>query len=88
MDETLSAVEEAGGGDWFTFAVGDGWPLQGEGDAGALRFAVTAFLDGRVFEQVSLDVNVVGSDDRRPIELVTVRRNPFEFIGEPLVTVP
>lgn len=88
LDETLSAVEEADVGDWFTFAVGDGRPLQGEGDAGALRFAVTAFLDGRVFEQISLDVNVVGADDRRPIELVTVRRNPFEFIGEPLVTIP
>lgn len=88
LDETLSAVEEADGSDCFTFAVGDGRPLQGEGDAGALRFAVTAFLDGRVFEQLSLDVNVVGADDRRPIELVTVRRNPFEFIGEPLVTIP
>lgn len=88
LDETLSAVEDADVGDWFAFTVGDARPLQREGDEGALRFPVTAMLDGRVFEQLSLDVNVVSADDRRPIELVIVRRNPFEFIGEPLLRIP
>lgn len=88
LDETLSAVEDADVGDCFAFVIGDGRPLQGERDEGALRFPVTAMLDGRVFEQLSLDVNVVGAGDRRPVELVTVRRNPFEFIGEPLLTIP
>lgn len=49
---------------------------------------MTATLDGRVFEQLSLDINVLNPGDRRPIEMVTVRRNPFAFIGEPELTIP
>lgn len=88
LEEALSAVEDADVGDWFVFAVGDARPLQGEGDEGALRYPVTATLDGRVFEQLSLDVNVLSPHDRRPIELVTMPRNPFQFIGEPPLTIP
>lgn len=44
-------------------------------------------LDGRVFEQLSLDVNVVGPQDPRPFELVRVQRNPFEFVGESQVEI-
>lgn len=73
---------------------GSGSPLamhshsKGEGDEGALRYPVMASLDGRVFEQLSLDINILRPDDRRPVELVTIRRNPFEFIGEPPLTIP
>lgn len=55
LDETMSGVEEADVGDWFAFVIGDARPLQGEGDEGALRFPVTALLDGRVFEQIITD---------------------------------
>lgn len=88
LDEVLDAVESASRGDWFEFRVGDGRRLQGEGDEGAVRFPVTAILDGRVFEKLSLDVNIVSADDARPIELVTVKRNPFAFIGEDVPTIP
>jgi hypothetical protein len=43
---------------------------------------VTVNLAGRVFEQLSLDINVINPDDPRPIELVKAQRNPFDFIDE------
>ncbi|GAA5128997.1 nucleotidyl transferase AbiEii/AbiGii toxin family protein [Haloechinothrix salitolerans] len=88
LEDALTDIEDADVCDWFTFNVGDARPLQGEGDEGALRYPVTATLDGRVFEQLSLDVNVLSPDDRRPIELVTVRRNPFDFTGAAPLTIP
>jgi hypothetical protein len=83
LEDTLSLVEELDLDDWFGFTVGDARPLQGEGEEGALRYSVNAMMDGRVFEQVSLDVNLIDPRDTRPTELVVVQRNPFEFIGEP-----
>lgn len=88
LEKALTVLEDADVGDWFSFTVGDARRLQGEGDEGALRYPVTATLDGRVFEQLSLDINVLSPDDRRPIELVTVRRNPFDFTGAPPLTIP
>jgi hypothetical protein len=55
---------------------------------GALRYSVDARIDGRIFEQMSLDVNVIDPRDARPIELVVVQRNPFEFVGETLLEIP
>jgi hypothetical protein len=69
--------EELDLSDWFVFAVGDGRPLRGEGAGGALRFPVTAAVGGRVFEQLSLDVNILDPADARPIELVVVQRKPL-----------
>ncbi|HEY0475844.1 MAG TPA: nucleotidyl transferase AbiEii/AbiGii toxin family protein [Kribbella sp.] len=88
LENTLSLVEELDLSDWFVFAVGDGRPLRGEGAGGALRFPVTAAVGGRIFEQLSLDVNIVDPADARPIELVVVQRNPFEFVGEPSLRIP
>lgn len=88
LEDTLSAVEDLDLGDWFNFRIGDAHLLQGEGEHGALRYAVSATLDGRVFEHVSLDVNIVGPTDLRPIEIVRSRRNPFAFIDEPPLEIP
>lgn len=88
LEEALSAVEDLELDDWFTFRIGDAHLLQGEGEHGALRYAVTARLDGRVFEHVSLDVNIVGPRDMRPVEIVRTRRNPFAFIDEPPLEIP
>lgn len=87
LEDVLSIVEAMDDGDWFTFDIGDARPLQGEGEDGAYRYAVTATLDGRVFEQLILDVNVVGEHDPRPVEVVTVSRNPFDFVDEPPLQV-
>jgi hypothetical protein len=62
--------------------------LRGEGEEGALRYSVTSRLGGRVFEQLGLDLNVVGSADSRAAELVEFTRNPFDFVGEPALVVP
>ncbi|HEY0619201.1 MAG TPA: nucleotidyl transferase AbiEii/AbiGii toxin family protein [Kribbella sp.] len=88
LEHTLSLVEELDLNDWFDFAVGDGRPLRGEGAGGALRYPVTAAMGGRVFEQLSLDVNIVEAADARPIELVVIQRNPFAFVGEPSLQIP
>jgi Nucleotidyl transferase AbiEii toxin, Type IV TA system len=89
LEDALSIVEEMEDGDWFTFDIGDARRLEGEGegDDGAFRYAVTATLNGRVFEQLILDVNVVGEHDPRPVEVVTVSRNPFDFVDEPPLQV-
>ena len=87
LEETLTAVTDLDLDDWFTCEIGDGRKLVGEGEEGALRYPVTIKLDGRIFEQLSLDVNVVGPQDPRPLELVRVPRNPFEFVSEPQVEI-
>jgi hypothetical protein len=68
--------------------VGDARPLHGEGAEGALRYSVNARIDGRIFEEMSLDVNLIDPRDARPVELVVVQRNPFEFVGEPSLEIP
>lgn len=88
LEDSLSAVEEMDDGDWFTFDIGDARTLEGEGEEGAYRYAFTATLDSRVFEQLILDVNVVGGHDPRPVEVVAVSRNPFDFVDEPPLHVP
>lgn len=88
LESALSLVEELDLNDWFDFTVGDGRPLQGEGAGGAVRYSVTVAVGGRVFEQLSLDINVVDPADTRPIDLVVVQRNPFEFVGEPSLEIP
>lgn len=88
LEEALATVEDSDLGDWFSFTIGDARPLHGEGAEGALRYSVQTTLAGRTFEQLTLDVNVIDAEDQRPIELVTLRRNPFEFIGEPVLTIP
>lgn len=88
LETILSAVEDLDLHDWFRFEVLDPRSLQGEGEAGGLRYPVTARLDGRLFEQLTLDINLVGTDDPRPIELVTGLRNPFAFIDEPPLRIP
>jgi hypothetical protein len=88
LEQVLSAVEELDLQDWFEFEIGDARPLRGEGEDGALRYRVTGRLGGRVFEQLGLDLNVVGSTDSRAAELVQFTRNPFDFVGEPALVVP
>jgi hypothetical protein len=88
LEDVLFEIEDLDLQDWFRFSIGDARPLLGEGEAGALRYSVTVNLAGRVFEQLSLDVNVINPDDPRPIELVKAQRNPFDFIGEPLLEIP
>lgn len=70
LDEALTAIEALDLDDWFSFEIGDARPLQGEGEEGALRYPVTARLDGRTFDQLHMDVNLVGRTDPRPVELV------------------
>ena len=45
-------------------------------------------MAGRVFDHLSLDINVINPADTRPIDLVVVQRNPFEFVGEPALAIP
>jgi len=86
--DLVSMVEDLDLNDWFGFTVGDARLLQGEGEEGALRHPVSATLAGRVFEHLSLDVNFLDPEDARPVELVVVRRNPFEFVNEPSLEIP
>lgn len=88
LEDALDTIEDLDIGDWFTFSVGDAHALLGEGEAGALRYPVTARLNGRAFEQLSFDVNISGTEDERPVEIVTVGRNPFAFIDEPPLRIP
>jgi hypothetical protein len=88
LDDILTAVEDLDLYDWFSFEIADPRRLQGETEPGALRYPVTARLAGRLFEQLSLDVNIVGTDDPRPIEIVTAQRNPFAFVDEPPLQIP
>lgn len=88
LDDALTAIEALDLHDWFSFEIGDARPLQGEGEEGALRYPVTARLDGRTFDQLHIDVNLVGLTDPRPVELVRAQRNPFAFIAEPPLEIP
>jgi len=73
-------------GDHFEFTVAAPSAMQAEGPEHGLRFAVEARLDGRLFERLRLDLNIV-SDDPRPVEVVRLR-NLFEFAGFGAVAVP
>jgi hypothetical protein len=52
LEDVLFEIEDLDLQDWFRFSIGDARPLQGEGEAGALRYSVTVNLAGRVFEQL------------------------------------
>jgi predicted nucleotidyltransferase component of viral defense system len=41
LEDTLDAIEDLDMSDWFSFQVGDGHTLQGEGEEGALRYPVS-----------------------------------------------
>lgn len=81
------AAEETG--DWFRFEIGPSIPLQGE-TIGALRYRVTALLDGREFTVFRLDINFV--DELGPTEFIDVvdplaGRNRFEPVAVRVISV-
>ncbi|GMR02567.1 MAG: nucleotidyl transferase AbiEii/AbiGii toxin family protein [Acidimicrobiia bacterium] len=69
LDGFLRAITAEDVSDWFRFEIGSSTPLQGE-TLGALRFPVTALLDGREFAAFRLDINFV--EDLGPTELIDV----------------
>jgi hypothetical protein len=87
LDRFLTAVESGDLDDGFEFELGDPKPLEGEAETGARRYSVRALMAGRLFEQFPLDVNVV-PDDPRPVEAVTISRNPFVFANVDALTIP
>lgn len=86
LEATLEDVVDLDAGDWFRFDIGRARSLKAEGDEGGLRFPVVSRLDGRMFESLSLDVNLM-ADDPRPAEVITLP-NVFEFAGFEPVVVP
>lgn len=72
--------------DFFLFEVGAPVTLQAEAEEGGLRFPVSARLDGRTFENLQFDVNVL-VDDPRPAEPLTLR-NLLAFAGIEDAVVP
>lgn len=81
--DTVQAIDLS---DWFAFEIGPPHPLEGEAEL-ALRFAVTAFVAGRVFAVFRLDVNVVPGDRRRVVP-VAVHVPLLKFVGLADITVP
>ncbi len=73
-------------GDCFEFEIGRPKPLAAEGPEGGLRYPVVARVDGRVFERIQLDVNLLEGDPR-PIERV-VLSNLMAFAGIAAAEVP
>lgn len=89
LEELIDRVEGVDLGDWFTFEFSDAKHLQGEKpDSMALRYSVDCRLGPRIFEQIKLDVNLIGADDPRPTEDAVIRRNPFSFVGSDDLVVP
>ena len=73
--------------DGFTFEVAAPRDLTTETDEGGLRFPVRSLLDGREFERLQLDVNVLPGDDR-PLEHLRLRDLlSFAGIDPPVVPV-
>ena len=66
-------------GDGFAFEIGSRTRLEAETEAGGWRYSVRSRLDGRLFEQCILDVNV-SPDDLRPVDQLTFRR-VLDFAG-------
>lgn len=86
LQATLEEVADVDVGDWFRFEIASGRELVAEGPEGGLRFPVVSRLNGRVFELLTLDVNLM-PDDPRPAETI-VLPNLFEFAGFEPVVVP
>jgi len=72
--------------DGFDFEVAASRPLTTETEEGGLRYPVLALLDGREFERLQLDVNILPGDDR-PIEQLRLR-DLLGFAGIQAPTVP
>ncbi len=87
LDDALAAAASHGLGDGFAFQVSRPRPLQGETDDGAVRYPVLALLAGREFERISVDINILPTD-QRPTEMIQLR-NVLDFadIDPPQVPV-
>lgn len=84
--EVIELAADTDLGDGFDFEVSAPRPLEAETDEGGLRYPVRALLDGREFERLQLDINVV-PDDPRPIEQLRLR-NLMGFAGIEAPQVP
>jgi len=82
----LEAVVDLDLEDHFVFEIGEPRPITAESPDGELRYSVVARLDGREFERLQLDVNLV-PDDPRPVEIVQLR-GLLDFAGMPAPAVP
>jgi hypothetical protein len=85
LEKTLDRVSGMELGDGFSFEIGRPRPLEGEVE-GALRFPVVAVLDGREFERIHLDINLLPMD-RRETEEIRLR-DVLEFAEIPAPVVP
>lgn len=75
LDELATVIEamaETDLRDGFEFEIAAPQPLGAETDEGGLRYPVLALLDGREFERLQLDVNVVPNDPR-PVDRLQLR---------------
>ncbi len=82
----LERIVDCDLGDYFVFEIGRAKPLEAEGPEGGLRYSVVARLDGRVFERIQLDVNLLEGDPR-PVERVALS-NLMAFAGQAAPQVP
>jgi hypothetical protein len=72
LRDALDGATEIDLGDGFTFEIGTGSRIDAETEEGGWRFSVKSRLDGRLFEQFVLDVNIA-VDDPRPVDRITLR---------------
>ena len=72
LADALDDAAELDLADGFEFEIGPGARIAAETDEGGWRFSVRALLDGRLFEQFVLDVNV-SPNDPRPVDRLTLR---------------
>jgi hypothetical protein len=85
LESTLDRASSLDLGDGFSFEIGRPRPLEGEAE-GALRFPVVAVLDGREFERMHLDINLLPTD-RRATEEIRLR-GVLDFAEIPAPVVP
>lgn len=86
LENTLDRVSEMDLGDRFSFEIGRPRPLEGEAEGG-LRFPVVAVLDGREFERIHLDINLLPTDRRATEEIRLRDVLDFADIPAPVVRV-
>ena len=79
LQAALDEAMELDLGDGFSFEIGSRSRLEAETEDGGWRYSVRSRLDGRLFEQFVLDVNV-SPDDLRPVDQLTFRR-VLDFAG-------
>lgn len=85
LESTLDRASEMDLGDGFSFEIGRARPLEGDVE-GALRFPVVSVLDGREFERIHLDINLLPTD-RRATEEIRLR-DVLDFAEIPAPVVP